>query len=144
MQSALVPVLVRGLLSSHVAEHVACGMSHVAVVATQRSKAGSGTGGNTVTRLLTWGQNSRGQLGIGEGREDHFLPQVGDWVGLAMHQWVAQDTSVAAKGRLGGWLGMPEGRVGGGLGAITVCQVIVLRCAHHGDSPAQSSVHLSL
>lgn len=73
-------MLVRGLLSSHVAERLACGMSHVVVVATQRSKAGghgsSGSGANPVTRLLTWGQNGRGQLGIGEGREDHFMPQV--------------------------------------------------------------------
>ncbi len=51
-------------------------MSHVAVVATQRSKAGSSSGGNPVTRLLTWGKNTAGQLGIGAGREDHYMPQV--------------------------------------------------------------------
>lgn len=75
-QSALVPVLVRGHLSSHTAERLACGMSHVAVVATQRSKANSSSGSTPVTRLLTWGRNTAGQLGIGAGREDHFMPQV--------------------------------------------------------------------
>lgn len=80
LQSALVPVLVRGMLSSHTAERLACGMSHVAVVATQRTKthssANSNSGAAPVTRLLTWGKNGAGQLGIGAGREDHFMPQV--------------------------------------------------------------------
>lgn len=79
VQSALVPVLVRGLLSSHTAERLACGMSHVAVVATQRSKANSSSGSTPVTRLLTWGRNTAGQLGIGAGRDDHFMPQVCCW-----------------------------------------------------------------
>jgi hypothetical protein len=85
VQSALVPVLVRGLLSNHTAERLACGMSHVAVVATQRGKANSSSGSNPVTRLLTWGKNTAGQLGIGVGREDHFMPQVGCWVGCWAH-----------------------------------------------------------
>lgn len=76
-QGALVPVLVRGLLSSHSAQRLACGMSHIAVVATQRAKANSSSGSTPVTRLLTWGKNAAGQLGIGAGREDHHMPQVG-------------------------------------------------------------------
>lgn len=75
-QNALVPVLVRGMLANHVADHLACGMSHVAVVATQRTKGNSSNGSVAATRLLTWGRNSAGQLGIGAGREDHFMPQV--------------------------------------------------------------------
>lgn len=81
------PVLVGGLLASHYADTLACGTSHVAVVATQRGKANAAGGGSgplgssssssSVTRLLTWGQNNRGQLGIGAAREDHLLPQVG-------------------------------------------------------------------
>lgn len=75
------PVLVSGLLSSHYAEALSCGMSHVAVVATQRkpdSRASSGlnAGGSSTTRLLTWGKGSRGQLGTGHARDDHLLPQV--------------------------------------------------------------------
>ena len=78
VQNALVPVLVRGLLSNHSAERLAAGMSHVAVVATQRTKAtNSNSGSASVTRLLTWGKNTAGQLGIGAGREDHHMPQVG-------------------------------------------------------------------
>jgi len=79
-----VPVLVRGLLSNHNAERLACGMSHVAVVATQRSKANSSNGSTPVTRLLTWGKNAAGQLGIGAGREDHFMPQVRGWLLLLL------------------------------------------------------------
>jgi hypothetical protein len=79
-----VPVLVGGLLASHYADTLACGVSHVAVVATQRGKANGGASGglgsssssSAVARLLTWGQNHRGQLGIGAAREDHLLPQV--------------------------------------------------------------------
>ena len=81
-EGARVPVLVSGQMATHFAECVAAGMSHVAVVATQRGKnnvvASSGTG--QVTRLLTWGQGARGQLGTGEGRDDHVLPQVTDTV----------------------------------------------------------------
>lgn len=77
-EGARVPVLVSGQMSTHFAEGIAAGMSHVAVVATQRGKnnsaANSGTG--QVTRLLTWGQGNRGQLGIGDSRDDHVLPQV--------------------------------------------------------------------
>jgi hypothetical protein len=91
LQGARVPVLVGGLLASHYADTLACGISHVAVVATQRGKANGGASGGlgsssssssstAVTRLLTWGQNSRGQLGIGTAREDHLLPQVGGWM----------------------------------------------------------------
>jgi hypothetical protein len=75
-QNALVPVLVRGQLSNHSVERLAAGMSHVAVVATQRTKTNSGSGSTQLTRLLTWGKNTAGQLGIGAGREDHFMPQV--------------------------------------------------------------------
>jgi hypothetical protein len=87
MQGARVPVLVGGMLASHYADTLACGISHIAVVATQRGKANGGVSGGlgggggssssaAVTRLLTWGQNSRGQLGLGAAREDHLLPQV--------------------------------------------------------------------
>jgi hypothetical protein len=75
---------VGGLLASHYADTLACGVSHVAVVATQRGKANGGASGgigssssSAVARLLTWGQNNRGQLGLGATREDHLLPQVG-------------------------------------------------------------------
>eukprot|EP00879_Flechtneria_rotunda_P029876 GHRR01032339.1.p1 GENE.GHRR01032339.1~~GHRR01032339.1.p1 ORF type:complete len:628 (+),score=228.42 GHRR01032339.1:962-2845(+) len=88
-EGAHVPVLVSGLMSTHLADTLACGMSHVAVVATQRTRhsggarglvnsaVGSGSvGGGSVMRLLTWGKGSRGQLGLGESRDDHLLPQV--------------------------------------------------------------------
>jgi hypothetical protein len=82
LQNALVPVLVRGQLSNHTVERLACGMAHVAVVATQRSKTNSGSDGTALTRLLTWGQNSAGQLGIGAGSQDHLMPTVGGGISI--------------------------------------------------------------
>jgi hypothetical protein len=100
LQGARVPVLVSGLLSNFTAEALACGMSHVAVVATQRGSsrpAGGGGGGGPVTRLLTWGKGARGQLGIGEAREDHLLPQV--WWVCACSCWSVASGTVPRQWR---------------------------------------------
>lgn len=94
LQNGLVPVLVRGHLSNHIAERLACGMSHVAVVATQRSKTNSGSGGTAVTRLLTWGKNTAGQLGIGAGSQDHLMPVVRGTVGFT---WRVSGLMMAAR-----------------------------------------------
>jgi hypothetical protein len=100
-QNALVPVLVRGQLSNHSVERLAAGMSHVAVVATQRTKTNSGSGSTQLTRLLTWGKNTAGQLGIGAGREDHFLPQVwlqqADSSTVTCQLWCLQEVRTSVK-----------------------------------------------
>ncbi len=95
-EGARVPVLVGGALAPVCATSIACGTSHIAVVASVRPQpnersrslngnsagAGSADGGRERMRLLTWGRGGAGQLGLGgdgRGREpkDHNLPQVG-------------------------------------------------------------------
>lgn len=57
------------------AEEVACGMHHVAVVASKVQANGDMLKEARRSRLLTWGKGGQGQLGV-DAYKDYNLPQV--------------------------------------------------------------------
>lgn len=59
------------------AEEVACGMHHVAVVASKVQANGRILPEARRSRLLTWGKGGQGQLGV-DTYKDYNLPQVRD------------------------------------------------------------------
>ncbi|CAD7698884.1 unnamed protein product, partial [Ostreobium quekettii] len=74
-EGSKLPEQVKGGLTGHKAEEIACGRKHVCVVATPLTASGRADEARRRTVLFAWGKGDKGQLGLGYAK-DHTSPQV--------------------------------------------------------------------